>query len=221
MPGTVPVQRCTRRGGAIRPLTDAATLAAFIVAYAGLLLRPVAAQSSAAPAGPVVNVGGWFGNQAGNRRLAITFTPVTTVYAIVGHLGADGVIRIVFPATPADSDRFEGGRTVVVPPFEAGFESEYAADRRLPVYQERVTQARITSYDGQVAYLFVIASHHPLRLGAAADDGAWANWNLTDVDLLDPQPTIKALAASLAPDGDVSVTYLTKLESRGTDRRRP
>lgn len=133
-----------------------------------------------------------------SRRVQGWFHADEDAYVVVGHLGADGVVRIVFPGV-GDDGFVRGGHTYYLPRVFAGFTSEYRTRFAMSRYKSTFMPARWQSYDGGVGYMFAIASWRPLHLDEVRDASGWDAWELTDDEYIhDPRPAIYELASLLA-----------------------
>jgi hypothetical protein len=165
----------------------------------------LAAESVAEREGPRVSVRAEFGNVSGSRQLRADFHLDDDAYVVVGHLDADGVVRIVFPADPADDGFLHGQKNYKTNEFFAGFVDEYAY--RVRTGQTHFTSASTDSYDGGLGYVFVIASWRPMHLERFNTDGKWDTYELTDLDYMnDPRPAIYDLASLLAGNNPEAYT---------------
>jgi hypothetical protein len=155
------------------------------------------AQQIANQVGPGASIRAEFANVSGMRRVVASFHVDADAYVLVGHLDADGILRIAFPVDPRDDGFVRGNRDYRTPEFFAGFTEEY----RFRVQQPGFNQAArpIDSYDGQLGYAFIIASWRPLAFDRFQTDGRWDSFELADDRYLnDPRPAIYELASLLA-----------------------
>jgi hypothetical protein len=163
--------------------------------------------------GPRVQVHTFYTTVSGSRRVEPSFTADEDAYVVVAHLDAYGRVQVVFPGSPRDDGFVRRGQSYRVPPFFAGFSSEYAARRR-DVLPWRTTTSLHDSYDGGTAYLFVIASRRPLQVDSIADNAKWASYQLDETYIRDPRSAIQELAAVLADGGQAyTITYATSYAS--------
>ena len=157
----------------------------------------VAAQSVANEVGPGASIRAEFANVAGVRRVVATFHVNADAYVMVGHIDADGLLRIVFPLDPRDDGFVRGNRDYRTPEFFAGFAEQY----RFRAREQRLDYAarQLDSYDGQLGYAFIIASWRPMKFDQFQTDGRWDTFELADEKYLDdPRPAIYELASLLA-----------------------
>lgn len=154
------------------------------------------AQQVANQVGPRASIRAEFANVSGVRRVVASFHLDDDAYVLVGHLDADGVVRIVFPVDPRDDGFVHGNRDYRTPEFFAGFTDEYRYRARTSFNQ---ASRAIDSYDGSLGYAFIIASWRPLHVEQFATDGRWDTFELADDKYLtDPRPAIYEMAALLA-----------------------
>lgn len=147
--------------------------------------------------GPQVEARAEWSQVAGSRRMRAAFTLQDDAYVLIGHVDADGVLRVVFPSDPRDDGFVRGGgRTYRSAEFFAGFTDAYAFRYATT---GRLDGVRPDSYDGGGGYLFVVASWRPLHSEAIADGGRWSSFEVTnDAYVADPRPAIYELASMLA-----------------------
>lgn len=168
----------------------------------------VFAQAVADREGPRVTIRAEFSNISGSRRARALFHTEDDAYVLIGHIDADGVLRISFPTNPRDDGFVHGQKSYSTPDFFAGFADEYAYR-----YQTQFAMYHAgpvpDSYDGGIGYVFVIASWRPLRFDRFATDGEWNSYELADADFMqDPRPAIHELASLLV--GDSREAYTVK-----------
>jgi hypothetical protein len=153
------------------------------------------AQAVADREGPRVTIRAEVVNVANSRRLRGAFHLEDDAYVLVGHVDADGVVRIVFPRDPKDDGFVKGGRGYETAEFFAGFEDAYRF--RYATYG-RFTGFQPNSYDASGGYLFIVASWRPMRFDQLTTNGAWDSFETTDSRYADPRPAIQELAALVA-----------------------
>jgi hypothetical protein len=119
-----------------------------------------------------------------------------SAYLVIGDIGDDGTLRIVYPTRPGEPNfvsrkgSFEGPRFQprVVLPF---IRTTFSTARSAP------------------GHTFVIASSSPLDLSKLAEGDRWSVFDVYyDNHMNDPRPAITDLAASIATNvGDISISY--------------
>ena len=165
----------------------------------------LAAQTLAESEGPRVSVQVNLDGANGSRRVDASFHMYDDAYVLVGHLGADGRVRVVFPTSPEDDGFVQGDKIYHVPSFFAGFTEEYRWRRATDGYHS--VQSRRDSYDGGVGYVFVIASWRPMRFDRVTDAGKWETYEISDVRYMaDPREAIDEIASVLAGDNREAYT---------------
>src|SRR5690348_12694676 len=130
----------------------------------------VVAQSIADREGPGVRVRAEMESYQGGRRVRAIFHSDDDAYLVIGHIGPDGVLRIVFPTNPHDDGFVKGGSSYRTAQFFAGYADEYAYRLR-DVSLTRYASAEHDSYDGGLGYVFVIASWRPMHVDQFSSDG--------------------------------------------------
>ncbi|HVX38472.1 MAG TPA: hypothetical protein VHB25_02775, partial [Gemmatimonadaceae bacterium] len=171
----------------------------------------VVAQSIADREGPRVSVRAEMESYSGTRRVRASFHVDDDAYVVVGHIGPDGVLRIVFPTDPRDDGFVQGGHLYQTAQFFGGYADEYQYRLR-DVSLYRHSAAEHDSYDGGLGYVFVIASWRPMHVDQFSEDGRWDTFELTDLEYLsDPRPAVHELASLLV--GDQPEAYTVKFAS--------
>ena len=69
------------------------------------------AQSIADREGPNATIRASFANVAGSRRVQGTFRVDDDAYVLVGHIDAEGTLRVIFPLNPGDDGLVRGSKT--------------------------------------------------------------------------------------------------------------
>jgi hypothetical protein len=171
------------------------------------------AQAVADREGPRVSIYAEFDNVVGSRRLRANFHVDDDAYVVVGHLDADGVLRIAFPTEPGDDGFVRGQHSYQTAQFFAGFTDQYRYRATTGFF--RTTQSAYDSYDGGTGYVFIIASWRPMHFEQFATSGSWDSFEVADADYMrDPRPAIYELASLLA--GENREAYTVKF-ARYTD----
>jgi hypothetical protein len=120
----------------------------------GPLGDSIIAQAIADREGPRVSIHAQLTSFSDSRRVRGVFRLDDDAYVVVGHIDADGVLRIAFPGDPSDDGFVHGGRTYQTNEFFAGFNGEYRFRARTSMFHYRGLARR---YDGGLGYVFVIA----------------------------------------------------------------
>jgi hypothetical protein len=164
------------------------------------------AQAIADRDGPRVNVSAEITSfAAGSRRLRATFHLEDDAYVVVGHLGPDGILRIVFPTDPRDDGFVRGRKSYQTAEFFGGFNDQFRYRRSTGL--SGMGPAFNDSYDGGTGYVFVIASWRPMRSDRFSSDGRWDSFELAEMDYLrDPRPAVYELASLLAGENREAYT---------------
>lgn len=141
------------------------------------------------------------------RRVSAQFSVEQSAYVLVGHLGGDGFIRVVYPSRAYNTwgDKGQFYRT-------AAFAADYDA---APGYYFMTTTnmrspgARTYSYDGRGhGFIFMITSRRPLRVDRISDFGVWDDMEVEDYHrMLDPRRAIREYADLLANGEAYSIQY--------------
>ena len=164
------------------------------------------AQAIADQEGPRVSVNVEVSGFASSPRVRASFRVDDDAYVLLGHLDADGILRIVFPNDPADNGFVQGGKTYRLPEFSAGF-GGLSRYRQASNGLYRSYAARSDSYDGGAGYVFVIASWRPMRFDRFSEGNEWDSFEITnDQYLRDPRPAIYELATLLTGENREAYT---------------
>jgi hypothetical protein len=164
----------------------------------------VVAQLLADREGPRVDIRAQLVQYTGSRRLRASFRVEDDAYVVIGHVDAEGVVRIVFPAEPRDDGFVKGGRSYQSSEFFAGFADAYRFRARS---YGSFAAYRPESYDGQFGYLFIVASWRPMHTEQFANDHGWDSFEITDNSYQDdPRAAIYELAALLAGENREAYT---------------
>jgi hypothetical protein len=167
-------------------------------APSGAPASPTALGGYARLEGPRVSVYAEVENAAGSRLVRANFHLDDDAYVLVGHIDADGVLRIEFPEAPEDNGFARGQASYQTAQFFAGFAGEYRARFATGLYRLNGASAN-DSYDGGLGYVFVIASWQPMHFEKFATDGRWDSFEVSDANYAkDPRPAIYELASLLA-----------------------
>jgi hypothetical protein len=165
----------------------------------------VYAQAIADVEGPRVSIRAEFSNVGGTRRARAFFDLEDDAYVLIGHIDADGVLRVVFPTQPADEGFVKGNRSYQTNEFYAGFVDQY--QYRAQTFYRAAAIGRTDSYDGGLGYMFIIASWRPMRFERFQTEGRWDSFEMTDDEYLrDPRPAIYELASLLVGENREAYT---------------
>ncbi|MGH7636550.1 MAG: hypothetical protein ACREOK_02775 [Gemmatimonadaceae bacterium] len=148
-----------------------------------------------------------------NRNIRAYFRTEDNSYVMIGHLGGDGRIRVLFPETPDDAGFIRGKRlyrTTSLPAYYDAIPSLFS----YRMAAMRGMGARFDSYDGRGhGYVFMISSDTPLRYRMMYDYGGWAEWEVDEYDrAIDPRYAVRSFADMLAG----GAKYTLKFASSGT-----
>ncbi|MEX2179360.1 MAG: hypothetical protein WD801_11655 [Gemmatimonadaceae bacterium] len=151
-----------------------------------------------------------------NRRLSATFSVDRDAYVLVGHLGGDGTIRVVYPDRPNSRDRVQRGTRIRTDALEAhydGIPSLFSA----AVSPFRHSGALMDSYDGRGhGYLFIIASDRRLDYDRMSDRGEWQELSVDNfANTSDPRWAVRDFADLLAgSDGGYTLRFASSSQSQ-------
>jgi len=165
------------------------------------------AQQIADQEGPRVSIHAELSSFASSRRVRTSFRLEDDAYVAVGHLGPDGVVRIIFPIDPSDNGLVEGGKTYRLPEISAGYLDMYRWRNTMYSGMYRSPSAQRDSYDAGYGYVFVIAAWRPMRFDRFSETGEWNSFEIAnEVYLRDPRPAIYELATLLTGENREAYT---------------
>ena len=163
------------------------------------------AQSLADHEGPRVDIHARFNVVGNSRHLRASFNVSDDAYVLIGHVDADGVVRVVFPTDPKD-DGFvrAGNRAYETSEFFAGFEEQYRF--RANTYG-RFAGYNPEAYDASAGYLFIVASWRPMQFTKFSTEGVWDSFEVVDNTYKrGVEPAIYEFAALLAGENREAYT---------------
>lgn len=148
-----------------------------------------------------------------DRNINAYFRTEDNSYVMIGHLGGDGRIRVLFPETPDDGGYIRGKRLYRTSSITAYYDA-IPSLFSYRVASMRGLGARYDSYDGRGhGYVFMISSRTPLRYRMLYDYAGWAEWEIDEYDrTIDPRYAIRSFADMLAGGSK----YTLKFASSGT-----
>jgi len=156
--------------------------------------------------GPRVSIYTEVENAAGSQLVRANFRLEDDAYVLVGHIDADGVLRISFPETPIDNGFTHGRASYQTAQFFGGFVDQYRA-RFSPGMPRLDARAVNDSYNGGLGWVFVIASWQPMHFEKFSTGGYWDSFEIDDANFMkDPRPAVYELAALLAGTNASSYT---------------
>lgn len=141
------------------------------------------------------------------RRVSAHFTVEQSSYALVGHLGGDGVIRIVYPER-AQNAWVKPGQLYRTEAFSGDYDGA-PSYYFMSVTRIRGAGARSYSYDGRGhSFVFLILSRRPFQLGQVSDFGLWNEFEVSDYRYMnDPRVAVRAFADAVTGGHDYTIRY--------------
>jgi len=150
----------------------------------------------------------YFGGMT-NRTVRTTFRTDQNAHVIVGRLGGDGRVEILYPETPKSPTLVAKAKTYSARTFASSYDALpqlYSYASRMP----RAYGARADSYDGLGnGFIFIIATQYPMFTDALDDHGMWSD-SLTVDDYYtsnDPRYAIRDFAEVLTRGMPYSLDY--------------
>lgn len=119
-----------------------------------------------------------------------------SAYLVIGDIGDDGTLRIVYPVRPGEPNLVRR---------DGSFEGPRFQPRVILPFMPRALSISRTA----PGYAFVIASSLPLDLTKLAEGERWSVFDVYyDNHMVDPRPAITDLAAAISSDvGQISISY--------------
>lgn len=156
-------------------------------------LRPIKPADGPAGSVHVEYRGPWFARQIQPR-----FRLERSAYVLVGHLGGDGRISVLYPRSPYSTGWVIGGKTVDLESVMVLYDAvprpfSFASAHR------RNFSAELDSYDGRGhGYVFMIASRRPITYGVLEGRDGFESLEIEGYELArDPRYAIRNLADAL------------------------
>jgi hypothetical protein len=146
--------------------------------------------------GPDVRIRANVINAQNTRLIEPIVTVADSAYLVIGDIGDDGTLRIVYPERPGEPNFIRRGRAFEGPRFQPRV--------ILPFVQSAFSSARTAP-----GYTFVIASSLPLDLSKLAEGERWSVFDVYyENHMVDPRPAITDLAAAISTNvGEISISY--------------
>lgn len=165
--------------------------------------------------GPETSASVYFDHDGFGRNAVATVHVRESAHVLVGHLGGDGVVRVLYPESPRASGFVWRRTTIRTGWFAADYDLDPGRWFRLPGLF-RSASARFHSYDGRGhGYVFVVSSARPLDYRRVSDGGEWDEFEVRDYHLLvDPRRAILEFADAVGGSG-YALEYATSFTSRG------
>jgi hypothetical protein len=144
-----------------------------------------------------------------SRQVSAAFAAEDNAFVVVGHVGGDGRLRILFPDNARQSGFISRHQQYQIPAFAADVDANpslYSLTRP-PM---RTAGARMDSYDGAgSAFVFIISSGEPFTFDdLALDDGSFGSYLLPSYWYEpDPRADIEQFARDLADGKPYRLQY--------------
>jgi hypothetical protein len=149
-------------------------------------------------------------NIGATRTVDAVFTLDQDAYVLIGHLGADGRIKVMYPGTPGAPALVRAGDQIETQPLSV------PEDRLVNGYAQQVARTRMVqaiqdSYDGRgIGYVFIVASSEPLNTADFIEGDHWTWLEATDyLTTSDPRIEVRELADELATPAVVGLAGAT------------
>ena len=176
---------------------------------------PAANQNALAPQrGPEARVYASFTGGITNRSAHARFAVQSDAFVMVGHLGGDGYVRILYPSSANERGLVRKGKSYTtrnVPAYQDAIPALYNAR----TVRYRHVAARLDSYDGAGnGYFFIVASRYPLDFAEISEGGFFDEIEVPDYyDTYDPRLTVKALADLVSGGSPYTLDFASSFAS--------
>jgi len=181
-------------------------------------------QSSQAPAplkseaGPKASIRVGYSGGLINRNVTAYFRTEQNAYVLVGHLGGDGVIRVLYPSDPSNPGFVNASKTFKTDMFFAQYDG-IPSLFSYTMSPYRSLGSLYDSYDGRGhGYVFLIAAQRPLRSGVLEENGEWIEWDVADYTRShDPRYAIRDFAEAIARGSEYTLKFASSFGSSHYD----
>ena len=134
-----------------------------------------------------------------NRQAEAVFKVEENSYVMVGHLGGDGRLTVLYPEDARETGRVQAGkwfRTSHVAAYYDAAPQLYS----FATATYRSFGAQLDSYDGRgYGFIFIIASKRPLQFDRVSEFGLWNDMSVSNYRVsADPRIYVNSIAALLA-----------------------
>jgi hypothetical protein len=132
------------------------------------------------------------------REVTASFSVSRPSFVVVGHLGGDGMLRVLHPSVPNRFEVTEPGSRYRTQPFFAGYDGAPSL-HSFTLSPYRNAGARFDSYDGRgYGFVFIIASNYPMRMDSFSDGFDWVDLDVLDYfRTTDPRIAVREFAEQL------------------------
>lgn len=158
--------------------------------------------------GPKVRIHATYDGGLTNRTVRASFKVDEKAYVMVGHLGGDGRITVLYPENAFESSLVKRDKTYQVRRFAAYYDGVPQLYSFIST-AHRNPGARLDSYDGRGnGFVFIIASQYGLALDELAENGFWNEFLVEDYhSSYDPRLAIRDLARRLTLGRPYTIDY--------------
>lgn len=175
--------------------------------------RPIAPQE-----GPRGSVRATYYGGLLHRTVDATFHVEQNAYVLVGHLGGDGVIRVLYPTNGNERGLVKGGKMLRTRYFNAHYDAAPSFFfARTPM--SRAMGAAFDSYDGRGnGYVFMVASRSPLAYDEVSDFGLWEEVEVSNYyNSFDPRIAVRDFADLVSGGYPYSLDFASSFSSFDMD----
>jgi hypothetical protein len=197
---------------------------AIVVGLVGVALAgcaPQHANTSVMPRrGPETSIYATYSGGYMHRALRAQFRVDRAAFVMVGHLGGDGRVQVLYPDNAIERGRIDGGRTYATPTFFANYDASPGLYSFLSPPMRSIG-AQLDSYDGAGhGYIFIIASAQPMDFELLSESGLWEDFTLSrHSQSYDPRFAIRSLADALTQGSDYTLDFADSFGTFGHTTR--
>jgi hypothetical protein len=152
--------------------------------------------------GPLARVYASYSGGLFLRQVETSFRMDEDGYAMVGHLGGDGHIQVLYPESSRLGGWTKGKKTIRLDRFHARDDGAPTA-YRMASAPFRNMGSQMDSYDGLGhGFIFLITSKQPIDFSVVEDMDGFIDLEVADYDYTpDPRRAVVTLASVIAPSG--------------------
>lgn len=175
--------------------------------------RPIAPQD-----GPKAFIRATYSGGLLYRWVDASFQVDQYAYVLVGHLGGDGVIRVLYPTNARERGVVRPGKSLRTRSFDGRYDTAPA------FYFARTAVSRglgamMDSYDGQGnGYIFMIASRSPLAYDEVSEGGLWDELDVANYyNFYDPRLAVRDFAELVSGGWPFTLKFASSFNSFNTN----
>jgi len=168
--------------------------------------------------GPKVSLRVGYSGGLVSRTLSAYFRTEQNAFVVVGHLGGDGVIRVLYPSRPYQAGFVRAKKTNQTRTVSANYDG-IPSMFSYTMSPFRSLSALYDSYDGRGhGYVFIVASRLPLASALVSDEGEWDELNVADYSRsYDPRLAIRDFADVITDGAKYTLKFASSFNTSHYD----